>query len=264
MIDPIVIRPLIAALGIVLMTAPMGCLVIWRRLAFVGDTLAHASLLGVALAVMLKVPLMPAVFVFCALVALILFMVLEDQRIATDSSLSIISYGALAFGLVLFSKMPGPSMDPSHVLFGDILFVARQDVWLILGAVIVVGIYLWAQWRALIIWIMSPELAHALNISTRWLRLSFILVLAMVIALALKIAGVLLAPALLVIPPAAVASWVKTPNQMMGWSIVVAISMVFGGFYASLYGDLPTGPSIVAIGSVIFIVLLALRRWRHS
>jgi len=264
MIDPLVIRALLAGIGIVLMAGPLGCFILWRRLVFLGDTLAHAALLGVAVALILKVELILTVFLCSLAIALFISWLTESQRIASDTGLGLVSYGALALGLLVFTKIPGPRIDPSHYLFGDILLVSTSELVWIYGSGLLVLSFLYWRWRALLLWTISPDLAHTRAIPIKALHFQFVLMLSLIVTLTLKVAGVLLAPALLILPAASAGQLAKSPQQMVFMATGLGSIMFIAGFGASWYGDLPTGPAVVVAGILLFVVTFVVKKqWRE-
>jgi len=264
MIEPfaydVISRALLAGVGIVLMAGPLGCFILWRRLVFLGDTLAHAALLGVALALILKVDLVLTVLLFSIVMALFISWLTESQRMASDTSLGLVSYGALALGMLVFTKIPGPRIDPSSYLFGDILFVSTAELVWIYGSGILVLSFLYYRWRALLLWTISPDLAHTLTINIKALHFQFVLVLSLIVTLTLKVAGVLLAPALLILPAASAGQIARSPRQMIFIATGVGLVMFITGFGISWSNDLPVGPAVVVMGVLVFIVTTFLKR----
>ncbi|MEI8295121.1 MAG: metal ABC transporter permease [Alphaproteobacteria bacterium] len=253
-------RALLAGAGIVLMAGPLGCFILWRRLVFLGDTLAHAALLGVAIALILETNMILTVLLFSIVMALFISWMTQSQRMASDTSLGLVSYGALATGMLAFTKIPGPVRDPSHYLFGDILLVSTTElVWIYASCMLVLSFLYW-RWRALLLWTISPELAHTRNINIKVLHFQFVLVLSLIVTLTLKIAGVLLAPALLILPAASAGQIAKSPQQMIGLATGLGLFMFVSGFGASWYYDLPTGPAVVFMGIICFIMTSIMKR----
>lgn len=264
MIDPLIIRALLAGVGIVLMAGPLGCFILWRRLVFLGDTLAHAALLGVACALILKTNLILTVLLFSFIIALFISWLTESQRMASDTTLGLVSYGALALGMLVFTKIPGPRIDPSHYLFGDILLVSTSELVWIYGSGLLVLSFLYWRWRALLLWTISPDLAHTRAIPIKALHFQFVLMLSLIVTLTLKVAGVLLAPALLILPAASAGQIAKSPQHMVFIATGLGLIMFVAGFGASWYGDLPTGPAVVVTGILLFVVTVVIKKqWRE-
>ena len=244
-------RATLAGLGVALAAAPLGCFVVWRRMAYFGDATAHAAILGVALSLALSL----SVFAGATVVALLMAMtvsVLSDRGYAMDTLLGVLAHSALAFGLVAVSFLSGIRIDLMAYLFGDLLAVSRIDLAVIWGgAALVVALIAW-RWSALLTATLNTDLAHASGIDPRREQLVLTVSLAITVAVAIKVVGVLLIAALLIIPSAAARPLSRTPE---GMAIVAA---AIGGFSAVLglraayVLDTPAGPSIVCVAAVIF------------
>lgn len=261
--DDFVIKALLAGIGLALVAGPLGCVVVWRRMAYFGDTLAHSALLGVALAVSFDVMPFIGVALTGACVAGALFWLEVNRRFTTDTLLGILSHSALALGLIVLSitQARGQSIDLMAYLFGDILAVTRTElVWIYAGATTILLSYA-RLWKALLSISVHEELAVTDGVSVSRTRFIFMVLLALTIAVAIKVVGILLITALLIIPAASARMFSQSPVQMVILSIVFAVCSVIFGLGASLYQDLPTGPAIViAATSMFFISQLARAR----
>jgi zinc transport system permease protein len=256
MLDDFFVRALLAGVGLALTTGPLGCLVVWRRMAYFGDTMAHSALLGVALSLFFEVNLLLSVFAVAVGVSLLLLLLQRRQGLSADSLLGILSHSTLAIGLVLVAFMSSVRIDLIAFLFGDILAVTTADILLIwLGGAFVLGclVYLW---RPLIASTVSHDLAEAEGLKPERARLLFMLLMALVIAIAMKIVGIMLITALLIIPAATARRFSASPEAMAVISSVLGAIAVIGGLFGSLYGDTPSGPSIVVAALVLFILSL--------
>lgn len=256
MLDDFFIRALFAGVGLALTTGPLGCLVVWRRMAYFGDTMAHSALLGVALSLLLEANLLLSVFAVAVAVSLLLLMLQKVHALSADSLLGILSHSTLAIGLVLVAFMTWVRIDLIGYLFGDILAVTTGDIALIWGGGIFVLVSLWFLWRPLIASTVSHELAEAEGLNPERARLCFMLLMALVIAIAMKIVGIMLITALLIIPAATARQFAASPERMaLLASIFGAVSVVLG-LFGSLYQDTPSGPSIVVAALLLFIASL--------
>lgn len=247
MFDDFFTRALIAGLGVALIAGPLGCFVVWRRLSFFGDTLSHGAILGVALALALQVNIMLGVFVVAVLLALLLLLAQRKTALASDAILSLLSHGALSMGLVAIALMSWLRVDLQGLLFGDILAVSKSDIAAIYGGGILVLSMLAWQWRGLLAATVNRDIAFAeqssSGLSPAKLDLLFILMLALVIAVSVKIIGVALMTALLVIPAGAARTLSRGPVAMLLMSAAMGCLAVIGGLFLSLRLDLPAGPS---------------------
>ena len=254
MLDDFFVRALIAGTGVALVAGPLGCFIIWRRMAYFGDTLSHAALLGVALSLITQADLTVSVFVISALIALALFFLQRRASLSADALLGILSHSSLALGLVVLAFLTTVRVDLMSFLFGDILAVSKTDLVVIwAGGLTVVGILAFI-WRPLFAATVNEELAEAEGMKPGRANLIFMLLLAGVIAIAMKIAGVLLITAMLIIPAAAARRLSSGPEQMALVAAVAGVAAVIAGLFGSLEWDTPSGPSIVVAALVIFLL----------
>lgn len=256
MLDDFFTRALVAGIGVALVAGPLGCFIIWRRLAYFGDTLSHAALLGVALALLLQMNMTLAVFAICALVALALLALQRRATMSSDSLLGLLSHSALALGLVCLAFMTWVRVDLMGFLFGDVLAVSRTDIALIYGGGAAVLVVTWAIWRRLFAATVSAELAEAEGLDPARANIVFMLLVATVIAIAMKIVGVLLITALLIIPAATARRFARGPEQMAVLAAACGAASVAAGLFGSLEFDTPSGPSIVVAALVLFLLSL--------
>ncbi len=263
MLDDFMIRAGLAGLGVVLAAAPLGCFVVWRRMAFFGAATAHAAVLGVALSLALSMSIFAGVLAVSLLMA-VMVTLLSGRGYAMDTLLGVLAHAALAFGLVAVSFLTDIRIDLMAYLFGDILAVGRTDLAVIWGgALLVFGLTLW-RWQALLLATISEEMAHAEGHDPRRDNLILTVALAIVIAVAIKVVGVLLITALLIIPAAAARAFSQTPEQMALGAAGLGTLSVVGGLWGSWSFDTPTGPTIVCIATLFFVALNLLGRFRHA
>jgi zinc transport system permease protein len=250
----------LAGTGVAAVAGPLGCFVVWRRMAYFGDTLAHSALLGVALGVLLNIDLGIAVTAVCLLMALGLVALEQQGALALDTLLGILSHSALAVGLVVISLLSDIRVDLMSLLFGDLLSVTVADLWIIYaGAGVAVALVV-TLWKSLINITVEPELAAVEGINVTRVRTALMLITALVIAIAMKIVGVLLITALLIIPAAAARRMCATPESMAVFASLIAMASVISGLAASWYVDTPAGPSIVISAALIFCLSLCLKQ----
>ncbi|MGH1367072.1 MAG: metal ABC transporter permease [Maritimibacter sp.] len=254
MMNDFVIRAVIAGLGVALAAGPLGCFVVWRRMAYFGDATAHAAILGVALSLIFSLPItVGTLAVALAMAGLVSW--LSARGHTMDATLGVLSHSALALGLVAISFVSGVRVDLSAFLFGDILLVSRADIWTIWGgAVLVVALIAW-RWSRLLTATISTEIAAASGINARRETLILTLALAVVVAVSLKVVGALLIAALLIIPASAARGMARTPEAMAVWAVIIGAGAIVGGVAASLYGETPAGPSIVVIAAAFYLVI---------
>jgi zinc transport system permease protein len=264
MLDDFFTRAIVAGIGLALTTGPLGCFIIWRRMAYFGDTMAHSALLGVALSLLFNLNIIVAVFVVAAGVSLLLLLLQRTGTLSADSLLGILSHASLSVGLVILAFMTWVRIDLVSFLFGDILAVGEGDIDIIWGGGILVLLMLVYLWRPLVAATVSEDLAEAEGLNPKRARLIFMLLLALVIAIAMKIVGILLITSLLIIPAAAARRFSASPEVMAVLSSLIGVVAVVGGLYGSLQFDTPSGPSIVVAALLLFVLSLVPTRIRSE
>jgi zinc transport system permease protein len=251
---------LLAGLALALVAGPLGSFVVWRRMAYFGDTLSHAALLGVALGFLLDVSPTVAVTVGCLLLAVLLVTLQQRQPLASDTLLGILAPSTLSLGLVVLSFMHEVRIDLMAYLFGDLLAISPTDLAWILGGSTAVLLSLVALWRPLLAITVHEELAKVEGLPIAALRLTLMLLIAVVIAVAMKIVGVLLITSLLIIPAAAAQRHARSPEQMALGASLLGMLAVCGGLALSWFKDTPAGPSIVVTAAALFLLSFVLPR----
>lgn len=260
MIDEFILRALLAGIGVAIASGPLGCFVVWRRMAYFGDATAHAAVLGVAIAMIMGMPLTFGTLIVALGMGLAVS-ALAARGHGMDTTLGVLSHSALAVGLVAISFVQGVRVDVSSLLFGDILAVGATDLVIIYtGAALVLALLLW-RWQYLLTSTLNPELATAAGISPRREQLLLTLALALTVAIAIKVVGALLISAMLLLPSASARSVARTPEAMALIAVGVGVLGVCGGLAGSYWLDTPTGPSIVATAAGLFLATLPLRRF---
>ncbi|MEO0728861.1 MAG: metal ABC transporter permease [Pseudomonadota bacterium] len=256
MLDDFFTRAIIAGVGVALITGPLGCFIVWRRLAYFGDTLSHSALLGVALAFLFEVNITLAVFAISLAVSAALLMLSKRATLSSDALLGLLAHSTLALGMVVLAFMSWVRIDLMGFLFGDILAVSKTDIAIIwFGGLVALGV-LAAIWRPLFAGTVNWDLAQAEGMQPERANAIFMVLMATVIAISMKIVGVLLITALLIIPAAGARRFASGPEQMAIVAAVIGIAAVIGGLFGSLEFDTPTGPSIVVAAMLLFLVSL--------
>ncbi|RED12989.1 metal ABC transporter permease [Pontivivens insulae] len=250
-LDDFLVRTVLASVGVALAAAPLGCFVVWRRMAYFSDATAHAAILGVAIALAFDLS------IFAGVLAVSLAMALSVSSLtgrgqAVDTVLGVAAHSALALGLVAASLLTDNRFDLTTYLFGDVLAVSKGELgWIWGGAVLVSLLLLW-RWNALLLSTLNPDLAHASGVDPRREQMILTLALAVTVAVAIKVIGALLIGAMLIIPAATARPLARTPESMMVIAALFGVAAAIGGFSLSFELDTQTGPTIVSVAAILF------------
>lgn len=243
---------LLAGLGVALTTGPLGAFVVWRRMAYFGDTLAHSALLGTVLGIVLQILPALAVMVVCLALALLLVLLQRQRQLAVDTLLGIMAHSCLALGMITIALFPSVQVDIEALLFGDLLAVTTRDIVLIAAVALGVLVGLWLLWRPLLAITVHEDLARVEGVPVTAVRTALMLMVALTIAVAMKAVGALLVTALMVIPAATARRFSRTPEQMACGAALCGMAAVVGGLALSWHLDTPAGPSIVIAAACLF------------
>lgn len=260
MLEPFMLRALAAALGLAIVAAPLGALVVWQRMAYFGETMAQAGLLGVALSLAVGAGQTVSVMVVAVLAALLILLLSRQRVLPLDSVLGLLHHGALAAGVIATAALAGQSVDLLGYLFGDIFAVTVTDLYWIYGGGALVLCVVALVWQPLLRLAVHEELAVAEGVPGARIKAIFMLLLAVTIAIAIKILGILLVIAFLIVPAAAARPFARTPEQMVIVTAAIAVAGVLAGLWLSARSDAPGGPAIVLM--LALMALLSLLRAR--
>ena len=256
MLDDFFTRALIGGVGVALVAGPIGCFIIWRRLAYFGDTLSHSALLGIALALLLEINITLTVFLISVLVSFLLLLLQRRATLSSDALLGLLAHSTLALGLVVLAFLTWVRVDLMGFLFGDILAVTAYDLATIWGGGIIALAVLSFIWNSLFAITVNYDLATAEGIKPEIINMVFTVIVAAVIAVSMKLVGVLLITALLIMPAATARRFSTSPEWMAVIAAVIGSGSVLIGLNGSLKWDTPAGPSIVVAALICFIVSL--------
>jgi zinc transport system permease protein len=257
-----IVRALAAGFMIAIISGLLGSFVVWRRMSYFGDTLAHSSLLGIALGILLDVNLQLAVITSALLFAGMLLLLQRNKTIATDTLLGILSHSTLAFGLLILALSDTVQVNLAGYLFGDLLTVSITDILWILACGILTSVALLRFWNGLLTITVHEELARVEGVAVERLKALLVMLIALLIAVSMKIVGVLLITALLIIPPAAARKLANTPEQMALGASCIGCVAVSGGLWMSWQWDTPAGPSVVVTACGMFLALTLVQSLR--
>ena len=261
MLDDFFTRALIGGIGVALLAGPLGCFMVWRRLAYFGDTLSHSALLGVALALLLELNITFTVFIVSVAVAMLLLLLNRQARLSSDALLGLLAHATLAVGLVVLAFMTWVRVDLMGFLFGDILAINARDIITIWFGGLAVLTALAVIWKPLFAATVSYEIAVAEGLKPARANFVLMILMAAVIAVSMKIVGVLLITALLIIPAATARRFAITPEMMALVASMIGAASVWIGLEGSLQFDTPAGPSIVVAALLGFSISLLPIEW---
>lgn len=262
--DDFLLRALLGGLGVALVAGPFGSFVVWRRLAYFGDTLAHSALLGVALGFLLHLNLTLSIVFVCQMLAVLLFFGQRQRQLAGDTLLGIFSHGSLSLGLVSLAFMEGVRVDLLSYLFGDILAIGPADLaWIFGGGGLALAglLYLWKPLLAITI---HEDLARVEGVPVDRVNWAFLGLIALTVALMMKVVGLLLVTSLLIVPAATARRFSSGPEAMAALASLIGCLAVGGGLYGSYRWDTPAGPSIVVAACAVFLLGFLLPRSRRA
>ncbi len=247
-----ILRALLGGLGVAMVCGPLGCLVVWQRMAFFGAALSHAALLGIAIGLFFSINFYLSVLLVCVGMSALLMMMEKNRNVPSDTALGVLAHASLALGIVMISLMPSVRIDLMGYLFGDILSISWGDLAWIAGMIMVTIVFLITYWNTIILLIVDRELALAEGVGEQKLRLCFLGLLSLVVAVSMQIVGILLIVSLLVIPAATARRFSASPESMAIMAAIIGVLSVVLGLVSSFILDTPTGPSIVSVSAFLY------------
>ncbi|KDB19613.1 metal ABC transporter permease [Wolbachia endosymbiont of Glossina morsitans morsitans] len=252
------INSLVAVVVISLVTGALGSFMIWQRLSYLGDSLSHSSLLGVALALIFEIS--PSLSIMLIAITFAILLSLNFNRLySADTILNIVTNVVLSSSLILMSFLPSGNNSIISSLFGDILTLDQSDIVLIFLTSAVVTLILIFRWRYWLMISINQDLAVVEKINVNFVRLEFLITLAIFIAIAAKLIGILLVAAFLLIPAASARLISKTPMEMIIVATVFSVISGISGLMLSASFDLLTGPAIILVAAVYLIIAYFIR-----
>jgi len=259
-LDDFLLRAICAGLIMVVIAAPMGCLMVWQRLAFLSDTLGHAAVLGVGLGLVLQLEPIFGVLAVALVIVFSLSRVSSYNSALSETTLAIISHTGLAGGIILVGLLPGPAVNLEAILFGDLLATTAADLLNLLLTTVLLLVLLVHHWRAFVAVSVSREIAQAEGVEVRRIQFLMYIMIALLVAVMMKVMGVLLIAAMLVIPTTSARLFSRSPEQMVYISGLYGLGALGGGIGSSVHFDWQTGPAIVVSATVLLLLTLAITR----
>ncbi len=252
--DPFILHALAAGIGVVVIAGVMGCFVVWRRMAYFGDSLAHSALLGISLGLLTGINVNVGTILVCSSFAILLVWLQQKRVLATDTLLGILAHAALSIGMVTLSFLH-QRIDLHAYLFGDILTVSGQELAWVYGGGLVVLTLLYANWSSLVLMTIHEDLAKAEGVKTLATQLLFMFLMTIVVAVSIRVVGILLITSMLIIPAATARQFSRSPEAMAFIAAFFGVVSVVVGVLGSLQLDTPSGPTIVTAAALMFATL---------
>lgn len=251
--DPFILRAILAGIAVALISGLVGCFVVWRRMSYYGESIAHSSLLGVGLGILLGTGINFGIIVVCLIFGILFLWLQQNKILSTDTLLGVLAHLALSIGIIVIS-INRIKIDIHAFLFGDILTVSSSDLWWMYLGVILVIFLIYLNWSSLLLVTIDEDLARAEGINPIYINLLLTSVLTIVVAVSLQIIGLLLITAMLIIPAATSRKLANSPKEMAFIATLIGIFSVITGVFLSVEIDAPSGPSIVIISASLFFL----------
>lgn len=248
------IYALLGGIGVAVISGPLGSFIVWKRMAYFGDAMSHSALLGIALGFLTHINITLGIVIIAVMFSFVLAYFQRQRTFSSDTILGILAHSSLAIGLVVLSQMKHIRVDLMGYLFGDILAIGLQDILIIYAYMAAALCVMYILWQNILLTIIQPDLAKVEGINTERTRLILMLLIAVFVALSIKIVGVMLVTAMLIIPAATARKFSKTPENMVVFASITGVTAVVGGLLASLQWDTPSGPSIVVAALLLFVL----------
>ena len=248
-------RGLLASLMVGLICPILGSYIILLGMSFFGDALAHTILPGVVLAFLLDWPLLVGALIFGVLTPLVVGALTQGGEVREDTAIGIVFAGSFALGVALISTMDNYAVDLTHILFGDVLGVARADLWatLALGALVLLTVALF--YKEFLVLAFDPTLAVVLRLPATFLRYLLLILIGVTIVVSLQTVGVALVLAMLITPAAAAQLLTRRLPTMMGTAALIGMLANVLGLYVSYYWNIASGPAMVLVATGIFLLV---------
>ena len=251
--DPFILRGILAGLAVAMISGLVGCFVVWRRMSYYGESIAHSSLLGVGLGILMGVGINLGIVFTCLLFGILFLWLQQSKLLSSDTLLGVLAHLALSIGIIVIS-MNRIKIDVHAFLFGDILAVTQNDLWGMYLAVLFVVIIICLNWSSLLLVTIDEDLAKAEGVNPLFINLLLTSILTIVVAVSIQIIGLLLITAMLIIPAATSRRLVNSPEMMAIVATLLGVISVVLGIYLSVEIDAPSGPSIVVVNAVLFFL----------
>ena len=251
--DPFILRGILAGIAVALISGLVGCFVVWKRMSYYGESIAHSSLLGVGFAILMGVSINLGIVFTCLLFGILFLWLQHSKVLSSDTLLGVLAHVTLALGIIIIS-LNKIKIDIHAFLFGDILTVSSSDLWAMYLGVLIAVFLICYNWSSLLLVTIDEDLAKAEGVNTLNINLLFTSILTIVVAISIQIIGLLLITAMLIIPAAASRRLTNSPETMALVATFIGIVSVILGILLSVEIDAPSGPSIVLVSAILFFL----------
>ena len=258
--DNFIVNAIIAGLGIALITGLLGCFVVWKKMAYFGDSLSHSAVLGIGLGLYFGINYHISIIFIILIFALLLTYLQNRSAFSSDTILGILAHSSLSIGIIFISLSQNMTFNLHSLLFGDILIVSNNEIYFIFLTAFFIYLVIALNWKSLILNIINKDLARSQNISNFKMDLILTLLMGLAIAVSIQIIGVLLIISMLIIPASSAKQLVSNPKNMVIISTIITIITLLIGILFSYHFDIPSGPAIIATNFVLFIGIALLKR----
>jgi len=253
MIDSFILQAMLAGILVAVAAGPLGCFLVWRRMAYFGDTISHSALMGVGLGMALGTGSPWIIMITCTFISAMLLLLQRGSKFSTDTLLGILAHGALSIGLIIIALQENLRQDMMSFLIGDILAIDTPDI-IGIGVMTMVTlgglIYIWTPLLSITV---HEDLARIEGVHVLRTKIIYMLLIALLVAFAMKVIGALLITSLMIIPAAAARNIARSPMEMALYSMIAGSLAVVMGIMSSGLWDLPAGPAIVLSALILFL-----------
>ena len=259
MLEPFVIKALIAAIGVAVSMSLIGVFVLWKKMAYFGDAISHSSIFGLGIATITAVSPIYGI-IFCAIVFCAIVFSFEQQKVySTDTIIGITSCILLALGMILIVIFPS-NVHLESYLFGDLILLNNGDIFVVylIAALVVLAISMW--FKKLLLSTINTDLAIISGINHKKLELQFLLLTALVVAGLVKIVGIFLITSMMIMPAAIARNFAKTPKQMLLLALFFSVVTMIIGLFFGLFFNLPSSPSIIVVAALLLLISIISKR----
>jgi len=252
MLYPLLIKLLIAGIGVAISTSLIGVFVLWRKMAYFSDAISHSAIFGLGIATIVAVEPMYGI-VLCAIIFCFLIFALDQQKLySIDTIIGICSSALIASGMILIALFPS-KIDLESYLFGDLIFINNRNIFLIYCIATLVLLAMSCWFKKLLLTTINPDLAIISGVDVKNLELKFLLLTTLVVAGLVKIVGIFLITSMMILPASIARNFAKTPIQMLYTSLLIAVVVIMFGLFCSLFFALPPSPTIIALSSLFLV-----------